>query len=332
MPNVHRLSDPPPAALAGATKRYGDTTALAGLDLEVQPGEVLALLGPNGAGKTTAVSLLLGLVSPDEGTARLFGRDPRSPAARSRAGAMLQVSKVPETLRVAEHVELFSSYYPRPLPVAETIALAGLAGLERRPYGELSGGQKQRLMFALAVCGDPDLLFLDEPTVGLDVTARRGLWDRVRELVGRGRTVLLTTHHLEEADALADRVVVLDRGRVLACGSPAEIKARAAGRRIRCTTRAAREAIAALPGVTRVERQGGETVVLATAAEPVVRELFRRDPGLSGLEVTGAGLEDAFLALTGGGDRSDHDRSGDTSPDVRSTDTRDAARPEETAA
>jgi ABC-2 type transport system ATP-binding protein len=289
----------PAAELTGARKRYGEVTALDGLDLVVRPGEVLALLGPNGAGKTTAVGLLLGLLQPDAGRARLFGHEPRSLPARTRTGAMLQVSGVPDTLRVREHVELFSSYYPAPLPVAETLAVAGLEGLAERPFGKLSGGQRQRLLFALALCGDPDLLFLDEPTVGLDVAARRALWERIRELVRRGRTVLLTTHYLEEAEALADRIVVLDRGRAIAEGTPAEIEARAGTRRVRCRTRVPLPEVAALPGVVRAGRHGADTEVLAAAAEPVVRELLARDPRLSHLEVRGAGLEEAFLALTG---------------------------------
>ncbi|HEX2251963.1 MAG TPA: ABC transporter ATP-binding protein [Thermoanaerobaculia bacterium] len=286
------------ARLTRAHKRFGRTVALAGLDLAIRPGEVLALLGPNGAGKTTAVSLLLGLLAPDRGSARLFGRDPRSPAARTRCGAMLQVSRVPETLRVREHVHLVASYYPRPLPVDQTLALAGLQEIAQRPYGELSGGQRQRLMFALALAGGPDLLFLDEPTVGLDLESRRGLWQAIRDLAGRGRTVLLTTHHLEEADALADRIVVLARGRSVAEGTPAAIKARAAGRRIRCVTALAAEDVARLPGVHRAERDGAATEILAAEAEPVVRELLARDPSLADLEVTGARLEEAFLALT----------------------------------
>ncbi len=287
------------AELRGAVKRYGPVTALDGVDLAVRAGEVVAVLGPNGAGKTTAVQLLLGLGRPDAGTARLFGRDPRDAAARVRVGAMLQISKVPETLKVREHIHLVSSYYPRPLPLSQIVAAAGLTGLEERLFGRLSGGQRQRVLFALALCGDPDLLFLDEPTVGLDVESRRGFWEQIRAKAGAGRTVLLTTHYLEEADALADRIVLLHNGRILAEGSPAEIKARVGGRVIRCRTRVPVEEVAFLPGVREARRRGEDLEILTATAEPVVRELLARDSGLSGLEVRGAGLEDAFLSLTG---------------------------------
>ncbi len=217
-----------PARLERARKSYGSTVALRDVDLALRPGETLALLGPNGAGKTTAIRLLLGLSAPDAGRATLFGRDPRAPRNRTRVGAMLQVSGVPHMLTVREHVGLFATYYPHPLPLAETLALAGLRGLENRRYGDLSGGQKQRVAFALAICGDPDLLVLDEPTSALDVEARLGLWAQIRRYVARGRSVLLTTHDLAEADALAGRIAVLVRGAIVAEGTPAEIAARVA--------------------------------------------------------------------------------------------------------
>jgi len=291
-------ADAPVAALTDVHKCYGEVGALDGVTLTVQPGEVVALLGPNGAGKTTAVSLMLGLARPTRGEAALFGRGPQKVAAKVRVGAMLQLSGVPETLTVREHVELFSSYYPRPLPLAEVLGRTGLVGLERRLYGELSGGQKQRLHLALALCGDPDLLFLDEPTTGLDVGSRRALWEGVRSFVAGGKAVLLTTHYLEEADALADRIVVLNRGRVVAEGTPAEVKARTEARRVRCVTGLDLTLLRALPGVKRAQRDGAMTELLVAEAESVVREMLVRDPRLSGLEVTGAGLEDAFLALT----------------------------------
>lgn len=212
------------ATLSAVTKRYGAVDALRGLDLEVNPGELVALLGANGAGKTTAVRILLGLTKPTSGTARVFGGDPRDRATRTRLGAVLQISRVPETLRVREHIDLFSSYYPNPMPMAEVIAAAGLGGLERRNYGELSGGQQKRVLFALGICGNPDLLVLDEPSTGLDVESRRALWKQIRAFVDRGRAVLLTTHYLAEAEALADRVVVVDKGLKVKEGTPAEIK------------------------------------------------------------------------------------------------------------
>jgi len=286
------------ARFEGVSKNYGAVKALDGLDLEVRRGEVLAVLGPNGAGKTTSVSLLLGLTEPDAGKVTLFDNDPSARAVRERCGVMLQVSRLPEPISVREHVQLFSSYYPRPLPVEETLALAGLTEVADRRYGKLSGGQQQRLKFALALCGDPEVLFLDEPTVALDVETRRQFWDTIRARTARGVSVLLTTHYLEEADALADRVVVIDHGTLIAAGSPAEIKARTAGRRIRCVTRLPAERVARLSGVRDVTRHGAALEILASHAESVVRELLADDPDLSDLEVSGAGLEQAFLALT----------------------------------
>ena len=286
------------AELRGVSKNYGAVCALEDVTLNIQAGEVVALLGPNGAGKTTAVSLLLGLLRPTAGEARLFGENPQDATSRMRVGTMLQVSGVPQTLRVNEHIDLFRSYYPNPLGSAETLELAGLAEVADRPYGKLSGGQQQRLHLALALCGNPDLIFLDEPTTGLDVGSRRALWDTIRGFVQGGRTVVLTTHYLEEADALADRVVVIDHGRIIAEGTPSAIKAQTAGRKIRVVTTSSAAFIEALPGVTSVRRDGAAFEILAVEAESVVLELLHNDPSLSGLEVVSVGLEDAFLALT----------------------------------
>ena len=304
------------ARLAGVTKRYGGVTALDDVDIAIRPGEVVALLGPNGAGKTTAVQLMLGLLRTTSGRATLFDQDPRNAAARSRAGVMLQLSGVPATLTVREHIELFASYYPQPLPIGATVEAAGLEGLENRLYAKLSGGQKQRLHLALALCGNPDVLFLDEPTTGLDVGSRRALWDQVRGFLGGGRTVVLTTHYLEEADALADRVIVMDHGRVIAEGTPAQIKAQVKGRRIRCVTSVPADVIRAMDGVGTVRMDGAALEALVARAEPVVFELLRRDPQLRDLEVGGAGLEEAFLALTSrDAATSRHPSSGRTPPD-----------------
>src|SRR5580692_332800 len=286
------------ASLEGVNMNYGTVQALRGVDFRVQAGEVVALLGPNGAGKTTAVRLLLGLLQPNAGRARVFGGDPTNPENRMRTGAMLQVGRVPETLRVREHIDLFSTYYPKPMALGEVLAAAGLEKLSDRKFGELSGGQKQRVLFALAICGDPDLVFLDEPTVGLDVEARRMLWDEIRRMVTRGKTVLLTTHYLQEADALADRVAVINKGEIIAQGTPSEIKAKTAGKRIRCITTLSLNALRQIPGVTEVKEDREAVEIHAVEAESIVRELLMRDAGLSSLEVSSAGLEEAFLELT----------------------------------
>lgn len=286
------------ASLDGVNMNYGNIRALRGVDFQVRTGEVVALLGPNGAGKTTAVKLLLGLLQPNAGRARVFGGDPTNPENRMRTGAMLQVGRVPETLRVREHIDLFSSYYPRPMAPADVLAAVGLEKLGDRKFGDLSGGQRQRVLFALAICGDPDLLFLDEPTVGLDVEARRMLWDEIRRMVSRGKTVLLTTHYLQEADALADRVAVINQGEIIAQGTPSEIKAKTAGKRIRCITTLSLNVLRQIPGVTEVREDRDAIELHAIEAESIVRELLARDAGLSGLEVASAGLEEAFLALT----------------------------------
>src|ERR1700721_2389428 len=246
-------SDPIVASLENVNKNYGSVRALRGVDFRVRAGELVALLGPNGAGKTPAVKLLLGLMQPNSGRVRVFGGDPTNPENRTRTGAMLQVGRVPETLRVREHIDLFSSYYEKPMSAAEVLAAVGLEKLRDRKFGDLSGGQRQRVLFALAICGDPDLLFLDEPTVGLDVEARRMLWDEIRKMIARGKTVLLTTHYLQEADALADRVAVIHQGEIIAEGTPNEIKAETRGKRIRCITSLSVATLRQMAGVTEVK-------------------------------------------------------------------------------
>ena len=286
------------ATLESVNKNYGNVRALHSVNFQVRAGEIVALLGPNGAGKTTAVKLLLGLMPPNAGRVRVFGNDPTNPENRMRTGAMLQVGRVPETLRVREHIDLFSTYYQDPMPAAQVLAAAGLENLRDRKYGELSGGQKQRVLFALAICGNPDLLILDEPTVGLDVEARRMLWNELRQLVRNGKTVLLTTHYLHEADALADRIAVINKGKIVAEGTPTEIKAQTAGKRIRCITKLEVGILRQIHGVTEVKEDREAIELQVAEAEPVLRELLARDATLSGLEVTTAGLEEAFLALT----------------------------------
>jgi ABC-2 type transport system ATP-binding protein len=286
------------AELCGVTKRYGAVTALNNVSFRIHRGEMVSLLGANGAGKTTAVKLLLGLAAPNLGTIRIFGENPCARGAKMRVGAMLQVAKVPETLKVREHLELFSCYYANPLPLATVVERAGIEGLENRLFGELSGGQKQRVLFALAICGDPDLLFLDEPTVGLDVDSRRTFWREIRGLVARGCSVLLTTHYLEEADALADRILVLNRGTIIAEGTPNEIKSSVAGKTIRCTTALSLDEIRSIAGASSVRPQKDGVEILTSRAEAVLRELLARDASLADIEIVGTGLEDAFLEIT----------------------------------
>ena len=307
------------ACLREVTKRYkGGITALDHLSLQLNRGEIVVLLGPNGAGKSTAVKLMMGLTSPTEGQARIFGTDPRFAGNRQRTGVMLQVGRAPEMLRVREHIELMRGYYPQPRPFNEIIQAAGLQGLESRMFGQLSGGQKQRVLFALAIAGDADLIFLDEPTVGLDVEARRGMWAQIRALRQRGKTLLLTTHYLEEADALADRIIVIDKGRVICEGTPNEVKAMASGvtaspadpgdaprsaqssgvKLLKFQTTLTRARLLTLSGVVRVEGETGSVTVTSSAPELTLRELLALDPELSGLEIQTPALEDAFLALT----------------------------------
>src|SRR5271167_2933692 len=303
---------PKPVSVATArnvAKTYGAIVALRKLNLELRAGELLALLGPNGAGKTTLVRMLLGLARPDTGSVSVFGADPHGGSVQPRLGAMLQVGRVPETLRVREHIDLFSSYYPAPLPLQETFRIAGIEDIKDRPFGELSGGQKQRVLFGIAICGNPDLLFLDEPTVGLDVEARRLMWSQIRALIANGKTVLLTTHYLNEADALADRILVLDKGAIVAEGTPAQIKARAMGKQIRCTSRLSLEEVRQIAGVLGVKADRNAFELQVNVAEPVVRELLQRDSWLADLEVTNAGLEEAFLALTQNGNADTNGRN-----------------------
>ena len=290
--------------LRSVTKTYGKVRALDRIDLRIEAGETVALLGPNGAGKTTAINLLLGLSRPDSGQALMFGASPDSTANRVRTGTLMQVSGIPETLTVQEHLEGFAAYYPQPLKLRDVLEATGLTGLEKRMYSRLSGGQKQRLQLAPALIGDPDVPFLDEPTAGLAVETRRALWQLVRNLSSSGRTVLLTTHYLEEADELADRIVMLRQGTVVANGTPAEIKANTAGRRVRARTSTDVAFARELTGVLQARRDGDKLELLVTDAEEVTRTLLFRDAELSDLEVTAVSLDEAFISLTGTGEKS----------------------------
>ena len=287
--------------LVGASKRYGNFEALKNVSFAIEKGSLVAMLGPNGAGKTTSISLMLGLRQPTAGKALIFGDDPRRIATRKRFGAMLQESGVPQLLKVTELVELFRSYYDKPLPTDRVVKLVGLEEKAGTLVKDLSGGQTQRLYFALAICGDPEVLFLDEPTVGMDVEGRRVFMRAIRDFSSAGKTILLTTHYLEEADELAERVLVIDKGKLIADGSPHEIKSRVAGSKISFTSSAAIDgaALSGLP-VSASDVSDHRVTLMTNDPQAVLRELFRRNVEMSNLEVRGADLEEAFLSLTGG--------------------------------
>jgi ABC-2 type transport system ATP-binding protein len=278
------------------TVRYGDAVAVGGLDLHVRAGETVALLGPNGAGKSTIVNAVLGLV-PSSGTVRVLGRPPAAAIRAGCVGAMLQHGGLPGESRVGEVLELVRRSYPRSWPLDDLAVTAGIDGLLARPVDALSGGQRQRVLLALALAGEPPLLLLDEPTSAMDVEGRRAFWTTMRRLADRGTTVILATHHLDEADAVADRVVVVAGGRIVADGTAAEVKAGISGRTVSFTA-APGVRLDGLPGVTAVDRQG-ERVTLATDdVEATLLALLADGGRLPGLQVRGASLEEAVLSLT----------------------------------
>ena len=286
------------ARLCGAAKHYGRQVALAGVDLSIERGRITALLGPNGAGKSTAVALLLGLTTPDAGRAELFGESPHRLAARRRIGVMLQSAALPETLEVGELLRLTCGLYPRPHSIATVARLAGLEELLLQRYGRLSGGQQRRVQFGLAVCGRPELLFLDEPTTGLDQSARERVWSTVRGLVAEGCAVLLTTHYLEEAEALAERIAVLARGRLVSAGSLGELRAQVIHRHIRCISGLGVEQVRTWEGVRAASRDAEWLDIHATRAEGIVRRMLAEDPELKELEVRRAGLAEVLREIT----------------------------------
>jgi len=286
--------------LVDAHKKFGSVEALRGVSITVRPGELVGLLGPNGAGKTTAISLMLGLRRPTTGTARLFGLEPRDLRARSRTGVMLQESGIPLTLKVREVVDLFRTYYPKPLPTDTVVESAGLGEFQNSLVGKLSGGQRQRVYFALAICGDPEALFLDEPTVGLDTATRRSFWEQVRGFKRHGKSIVLTTHYLDEADALADRVIVIDHGLIRAEDTPEAIRGLVPGKKVSFTWPGfTAEALAGLP-VEGLAIGGPRVTFLTSHPEDVLRSLLAGGAPITDLEVAGAGLEEAVLVLTGG--------------------------------
>ena len=286
----------PIAELNQVQKRYGTVEALRGVDLRVERGELVALLGPNGAGKTSAVNVLLGQRRPDKGTARLFGRDPREPGARTVIGVTPQQTAFPQNLKVGEVVDLVQAHYPDTPSGEDLLERFGLADLERRSAGGLSGGQQRRLALALAFAGNPKAVFLDEPTTGVDVEARHNLWTGISSFVDAGGTVLLTTHYLEEAETLASRIVVIDHGSIIAEGSVSEITATVGVSQVRLRA----EHLPELANADRIEDHNGTHVIYTADPDALIQELAAAGVAFQGLEITRAGLEEAFLSLTGG--------------------------------
>jgi ABC-2 type transport system ATP-binding protein len=281
------------------TKIYKGIRAVDEMSLTVEAGTVVALLGPNGAGKTTAISMILGLQEPTSGKVKLLGGDPRDQKIRNRIGAMLQEVSVIDNLKVSETIDLFRHYYANPLALEQLLLISGLQGEKDKMATALSGGQQRRLGFALAAAGDPEVIFLDEPTVGMDVASRQLFWDTVRAMATRGKTVVLTTHYLEEADNLADRIVVINHGKVIADGTPSEIKANTTGRVISFTAGAAvtTESLQALPGVTDVEWNGKRVKLFSPNTDSLIADLVQQRIDMRDIEIQSGGLEDAFQAL-----------------------------------
>ena len=306
---VARASSAPGPAAARPTavrfdrvsRRYSATTALDAVDLEIAPGETVALLGPNGAGKSTAIGLMLGLLDPSEGRVRVLDEEPHAAVRSGAIGAMLQESGLPIFARVGELIELVRRLSPRPMPIEQVLARAGLTKLADRATESLSGGETQRVRFAMAIAGDPDLLFLDEPTVAMDVETRRSFWADMRAFAAEGRTILFATHYLEEADQVADRIVVLDHGRIVADGTAASIKNASSRRRVRFRSAVLdRVFLAGLPGAASVDIAGDRVDIVTADSDATARALLRSDVEVHDLEITGPDLEAAFLALTGG--------------------------------
>jgi ABC-2 type transport system ATP-binding protein len=289
--------------LSGLTKTFrspgGPVHAVRGIDISIAPGETVALLGPNGAGKSTTIDMILGLQRPDGGDVRVFGMSPSEAIAAGAVGGMLQTGAVIKDLSVREIITMVASLYPKPLPVDEVMAMSGITDLDGRKTTRLSGGQTQRVRAAMALVSNPDLLVLDEPTVALDVSARHEFWTTMRTFASRGKTVLFATHYLEEADAYADRIILMARGSVVADGPANMIKASVNVKTIRASVPdVAPDELRRLPGVTDLEPRGEAFVLTCTDSDIALRALLHASPGAHDIEVAGAGLDQAFLQLT----------------------------------
>lgn len=285
--------------LEHVTKQFKDRTAVDDLSLTIAEGSVVALLGPNGAGKTTTVSMMLGLKQPTSGTIRLLGGQPGDVKVKDRLGAMLQDVHTIDGLKVGETIDLFRHYYSKPLPLSRLLQISGLEAEKSKMGAALSGGQKRRMGFALALAGDPSVLFLDEPTVGMDVTSRQIFWETVRAMAGQGRTIILTTHYLDEADAIADRVVVINKGKLIADGTPAEIKASTNSKTLSFTAGSAltQEQVRSLPGIIDAVWSGERVKLFSNNTDQLITDIVRLNMDVKDIEIKSGGLEEAFQFL-----------------------------------
>ena len=292
----------PAIEVRGLTKSFGSVRAVRGIDLTVRPGEIVAFLGPNGAGKTTTIDMVLGLSRPDHGSVQVYGMEPAAAVRRGLVSAVMQTGGLLKDPTVEETLRLTASLFSNTRPVAEVLERAGIAHIAGRRVVKCSGGEQQRLRFAMALLPDPELLVLDEPTTGMDVTGRRDFWGAIREDASRGRTVLFATHYLEEADAYADRIVLVSHGQVVADGSAAQVKALVSGRTVRATLLGADvAALQRLPGVETVEVRGDSVLIASTDSDAVARHLLASTDARD-LEITSRGLEEAFISLTSEGE------------------------------
>lgn len=281
----------------GLKKSYGNVQAIKGVDLNISDAGVYAILGQNGAGKTSLIKCALGLESVSSGELLTMGLKPGSLLAKQQTGVILQDSDLPDSLTIKEQIQLFASYYPTPLSVNETIEMCELSDFAEKRYKKLSGGQKRRAQFALAIVGNPQLIFLDEPTTGLDIEARRNLWTVIREFAKKGKTIVLTTHYLEEADNLADRIMVMKAGKIVANATPAEIHEQASGSVIRCQTTLTREQLLSIPSISHLSMSGRFSEIRSTDVNRTLVHLLNLDPELSDLSVGQPKLEDIFSQI-----------------------------------
>jgi ABC-2 type transport system ATP-binding protein len=314
---------PPALELRGVSKHFGPVQAVRGIDIRIDSGEIVAFLGPNGAGKTSTIDMILGLSQPTSGDVRVYGMQPRQAINRGLVSAVMQTAGLLRDLTIGETVEYMASLFAQSQKPAEVLLRAGISGIAGRPVGKCSGGEQQRLRFALALLPDPELLVLDEPTAAMDVEGRRDFWAAIRQDAGQGRTVLFATHYLEEADAYADRIILLRRGQKVADGTAAQIKAMAAGRTVRATLPGATEAaLRAIPGTGSVEVRGDTVLIHSGDSDAVARHLLTATPARD-LEITARGIEDAFIALTGGATSADNTTEpgslADTGPGITRT-------------